>query len=128
MTVGVYGLVAGIVKLDDLGLYLSLRPGNTASAAAVRRLGVWILHAAPYLMRVLTVVGTAAMFLVGGGILTHGIPALHHLIEDLASRAGEWLGVVVPLLMDGVVGVLAGALTLLVVTGGQKLLRRPAAG
>jgi predicted DNA repair protein MutK len=127
MTVGVYGLVAGIVKLDDLGLYLSLRPGNTASAAAVRRIGVWILHAAPYLMRVLTVVGTAAMFLVGGGILTHGIPALHHLIEDLASRAGEWLGVVVPLLMDGVVGVLAGALTLLVVTGGQKLLRRPAA-
>jgi len=128
MTVGVYGLVAGIVKLDDLGLYLSLRPGNTASAAAVRRIGVWILHAAPYLMRVLTVVGTAAMFLVGGGILTHGIPALHHLIEDLAARSGEWLGVVVPLLMDGVVGVLAGALTLLLVTGGQKLLRRPAAG
>jgi predicted DNA repair protein MutK len=79
-------------------------------------------------MRVLTVVGTAAMFLVGGGILTHGIPALHHLIEDLATRSGEWLGMVVSLLMDGAVGVLAGALTLLVVTGGQKLLRRPAAG
>ena len=128
MTVGVYGLVACIVKLDDLGLYLSLRPGNTASAAAVRRIGGWILHAAPYLMRVLTVVGTAAMFLVGGGILTHGIPALHHLIEDLAARSGEWLGAVVPLLMDAAVGVLAGALTLLVVSVGQKLLRRPAAG
>jgi len=127
MTVGVYGVVACIVKLDDVGLHLSLRPGSSAWAGMVRRLGLAILRAAPHLMRALAVVGTAAMFLVGGGILTHGIPALHHLIEDVAARAGEFWGAVLPTLLDGVCGVLAGALALVVLTVGRKLYGRPAA-
>src|SRR5499426_1630180 len=77
MTVGVYGLVAGIVKLDDAGLYLSRRKGRAAAARIQRGTGVSILRAAPYLMKALGIAGTAAMFLVGGGILVHGIPALH---------------------------------------------------
>ena len=75
MTAGVYGLVAGIVKLDDGALVLT-RSGSEAA----RRLGRGILSATPWLMKGLTIAGTAAMFLVGGGILTHGVPALHHLI------------------------------------------------
>ena len=127
MTIGVYGVVACIVKLDDVGLHLSLRPGTSAWAGLVRRLGLGVLRAAPHLMRALAVVGTAAMFLVGGGILTHGIPALHHLIEDVAARAGGWWEAVLPTLLDGVCGVLAGALALVVLTVGRKLLGRPAA-
>jgi predicted DNA repair protein MutK len=83
MTVGVYGFVAGIVKLDDAGLYLS----RQASAAA-RAVGRGILVAAPWLMRALSVLGTAAMFLVGGGILTHGIGPLHHAIEAASAAVG----------------------------------------
>jgi uncharacterized protein len=99
MTLGVYGLVAAIVKLDDAGLYLSRRPG-----AASRGLGALLLVAAPWLMRTLAVLGTAAMFLVGGSILAHGLPVLHETAA-LASQA--------PLLgwaLDGAVGLLAGAL------------------
>ena len=84
MTVGVYGLVAGIVKLDDVGLYLSRRTGGVRRA----RLGAAILRAAPWLMKFLSVAGTAAMFLVGGGILAHGIPPLHHWTEHIAKAAG----------------------------------------
>lgn len=127
MTIGVYGVVACIVKLDDVGLHLSLHPGSGAWAGVVRRLGLAILRAAPHLMRALAVVGTAAMFLVGGGILTHGIPALHHLIEDVAGRAGGWWEAVLPTLLDGVCGVLAGALALVALTVGRKLFGRPAA-
>lgn len=109
MTAGVYGLVAGIVKLDDAGLHLSLREGGGIRRLQ-RSLGRGILRAAPWLMRGLSVAGTAAMFLVGGGILTHGWPALHHQIVRLAEVSG-W-----PALsgsaMDGVVGVLAGAVAL----------------
>ncbi len=101
MTVGVYGFVAGIVKLDDAGLALSKRPG-----AVSQRLGALLLVAAPKLMRVLAVVGTAAMFLVGGGILVHGFPALHHLIEQVAAvPAVGWL---LGALADALTGVLAG--------------------
>jgi len=79
MTVGVYGLVAGIVKLDDLGLYLSrAEPGESPGARA--KLGVGIIKVAPYLMKALSVAGTVAMFLVGGGILTHGVHAICHWI------------------------------------------------
>lgn len=74
MTIGVYGLVAGIVKLDDLGFYLQKK-----SAALLKKLGDGLIHATPYLMKTLSVVGTAAMFMVGGGILTHGIPFIHNL-------------------------------------------------
>ncbi|MBL8301169.1 MAG: DUF808 domain-containing protein [Ideonella sp.] len=119
MTVGVYGLVAGIVKLDDLGLYLSRLKGAAAA------LGRGILRAAPWLMKGLSVAGTAAMFLVGGGILTHGIPALHHAIEHLASQVGEVGKVVLPTLLDGVVGILAGAAALVVVKLVGSLRGRP---
>jgi len=115
MTIGVYGVVAGIVKLDDLGLYLSRKPGWRAPV------GEAILKAAPYLMKGLTIAGTAAMFLVGGGILTHGVPALHHAIEELAHRVGGLFGALVPTLLDALTGVVAGALTLVVVTLAQKL-------
>lgn len=121
MTVGVYGLVAGIVKLDDAGLYLS----RTASGAA-RALGRGILALAPWLMKALSVAGTAAMFLVGGGILTHGFGFLHHAIEALTARAGSVLGAVTPLLADAVVGIVAGALVLAAVTLVKKLLPKRA--
>lgn len=107
MTVGVYGFVAGIVKLDDLGLYL-VRTGRGFSAS----IGRGLLKAAPVLMRVLSVVGTAAMFLVGGGILTHGVPAVHHQIEQWAQASGAVGEALVPTLVNGVVGVLAGAVVL----------------
>ncbi|MFN3570597.1 MAG: DUF808 domain-containing protein [Polaromonas sp.] len=120
MTVGVYGLVAGIVKLDDGGLYLSKKTG------LLRSLGLAILATAPWLMKGLSIAGTAAMFLVGGGILTHGFPALHHAIEALAARAGSVLGAVTPLLADAVVGIVAGALVLAAVTLVKKLLPKRA--
>jgi predicted DNA repair protein MutK len=107
MTVGVYGLVAGIVKLDDAGLYLTQRSG-----AASQAVGRGILRAAPWLMRGLSIAGTVAMFLVGGGILSHGVPALHHAIEGLAAGAGAVGAVLVPLLSDAMVGLAAGALVL----------------
>ncbi|MDO9314868.1 MAG: DUF808 domain-containing protein [Burkholderiaceae bacterium] len=132
MTIGVYGVVAGIVKLDDLGLYLTQRPGSGAGVAFQHRVGAAILKAAPYLMRALTVLGTAAMFLVGGGILTHGIPVLHHAIESVAGKIAELPGVgglfgaLTPALLDGLAGVAAGALALVGVTVAGKLFKRPA--
>ena len=122
MTVGVYGLVAGIVKLVDAGLYLSQRGGASALAGFLRRLGAGILWAAPWLMKALSVAGTAAMFLVGGGILTHGIGWLHHAIENAAAQMaavngiGPVLAVLTPPALDAAIGVLAGALVLLAVT------------
>lgn len=134
MTIGVYGIVAGIVKLDDLGLYLTRRPGQGALTRLWHSLGAGILKAAPYLMKTLSVAGTAAMFLVGGGILAHGIPPLHHAIESLAASAaalpgagGTVLGALTPTLANAGVGVLAGALVLLVVVAGQRLLKKKAA-
>ena len=131
MTVGVYGLVAGIVKLDDAGLWLSRRPG-----AFAQRAGRAILATAPWLMKFLSVAGTAAMFLVGGGILVHGVAPLAHAIEGFAERAAAsmaGLGTVVqaltPMLANAVVGVLAGALVLAGVSLVKRLLpaRRRAA-
>jgi predicted DNA repair protein MutK len=119
MTVGVYGLVAGIVKLDDAGLALSRRAGLQ------RAFGAGIVRLAPYLMKTLSIAGTAAMFLVGGGILTHGIPAVHHWIEERAARAGalpygamlEALGAAVA---SGVFGMIAGAAALAAVSLARK--------
>ena len=119
MTVGVYGLVAAIVKLDDLGLWLSQR-----TQPAAQGLGHGILAAAPWLMRGLSVAGTAAMFLVGGGILVHGVPALHHAITGAVQGLGsvaEWL---LPVLADAAVGLVAGALVLAAVSLAKRL--RPA--
>lgn len=115
MTVGVYGLVAGIVKLDDLGLWLTQKPGQMA-----KKIGGGILSAAPYMMKTLSVVGTAAMFLVGGGILTHGVPVLHDWIESVGAAAGS-AGFAVPMLLNGVAGIIAGAVVLAVVTAVGKL-------
>ena len=116
MTIGVYGIVAGIVKLDDAGLYLSRAVGERSYAKFKRSLGRGILRAAPYLMKGLSIAGTLAMFLVGGGILTHGIPALHHWIESVSASLGGIIGTVAPTLFDGVFGMLTGAVVLLVVT------------
>ena len=120
MTAGVYGLVGGIVKLDDLGLHLA-RPG----AGSVRaRLGRAILAFAPRLLKARSVAGTAAMFLVGGGILVHGIGPLHHFIEAHAGGALGWLW---NALFNAAFGVLAGALILGAVSALARLRRRPAA-
>jgi len=117
MTIGVYGLVAGIVKLDDLGLYLTRRPG----AGLGNTIGRGILAAAPHLMRTLTVVGTAAMFLVGGGILAHGVPGLEAYVNGLVANTGVVIKVLAPLLLDALIGILAGALILAAVTAFQKI-------
>lgn len=110
MTAGVYGLVAGIVKLDDAGLWLSQR-----ASAVQQAVGRGILAFAPWLMKALSVVGTAAMFLVGGGILVHGVPAAGHALEVWARGAGGFMGVVGSNLANAVVGLLAGALVLMAV-------------
>jgi uncharacterized protein len=120
MTAGVYGLVAGIVKLDDAGLYLSRQAG-----ALQQRLGTWILAAAPWLMKALSVAGTAAMFLVGGGILSHGIPGAHDLIHH-AVQAISGNGLIqslLSLLADAVLGMAAGLIALSLVSGVEKLWR-----
>lgn len=119
MTVGVYGFVAAIVKMDDLGLYL-LQKGSSIA----RAIGKGLLLTAPKLMKALTVIGTAAMFLVGGGILTHGLPPVHHAIVAAAETAGP-LGWLVSMLLDAVVGIIGGALTLGVVQAGSRLFRAP---
>ena len=124
MTVGVYGLVAGIVKLDDGGLYLTQRDGANAWRAFERSLGRGILWLAPWLMKGLSVAGTIAMFLVGGGILTHGITPLQHAIEQFTAKMTGALAVIAPLLMDAVVGLVTGALVLLVVTLVKRVRRR----
>ncbi len=127
MTVGVYGVVAGIVKLDDGGLYLSQRAGSSAWSRFQRSLGRGILLSAPWLMKFLSVAGTVAMFLVGGGILTHGFTPLHHLVDVVTQWAsdvsgiGGVLGAIMPLAMDALIGVVAGALILLVVSGIKRI-------
>ncbi|AWI81396.1 MAG: DUF808 domain-containing protein [Betaproteobacteria bacterium HGW-Betaproteobacteria-13] len=117
ITVAVYGLVAGIVKMDDVGQHLLEK-----TSAFSQFVGRGLLLAAPRLMKALAVIGTAAMFMVGGGILTHGVPLLHHGIAHAAevmgavAGIGGVLGVVTPLVLDVVVGIIAGAITLVVVT------------
>ncbi|MBK5011923.1 DUF808 domain-containing protein [Pseudomonas sp. S60] len=120
MTIGVYGVVGGIVKLDDLGLWMSRK-----ASRLVQAIGNGILRAAPYMMKALSVVGTAAMFLVGGGILVHGIAPLHHAVEAFSEGRG---GALTGALLNGVAGVVAGAVVLAVVSGASKLWRalRPA--
>ena len=115
MTVGVYGLVAGIVKLDDLGLYLSQR-----ASAAAQGLGRGILALAPWLMKFLSVAGTAAMFLVGGGIIAHGVPWLHHLLQGWTEGMSGFAAGTVGMLFNAVVGVATGG----VVVGAVMLFQR----
>ena len=128
MTIGVYGLVGGIVKLDDAGLYLSRREGQGAWPDLQRALGRGRLIAAPYLMKLLSVAGMIAMFLVGGGILVHGIPALHHGVLHLSEimHAVPASATLVPLLANALIGLVAGVLVLLVLTGVRRI-RQPGA-
>jgi predicted DNA repair protein MutK len=126
MTAGVYGLVAGIVKLDDAGLHLVGRTGSGVVAGLSRVLGRGILSFAPWLMKLLSVAGTAAMFLVGGGILAHGIPWIEHSLAGLSGRLAGASGMeavlaaAVPLLTAAVVGIVAGALVVAAVGLAKK--------
>ena len=117
MTVGVYGLVAGIVKLDDLGLYMMMRKGKSFFKQVVRKVGTWLLNLTPYLMRTLSILGTAAMFLVGGSIIGHGIPALHHLTEPMRN-----ISALLPILFDGVLGLIVGAICVALFTIYTKIM------
>jgi uncharacterized protein len=116
MTAGVYGLVAGIVKLDDLGLHLMLKKGKSFYRQLQRKIGEKILAFAPYLMRTLSVVGTAAMFIVGGSIIGHGAPFLHHFTEQVIEflqklpTIGSALATISPILIDGIIGLIVGAI------------------
>jgi hypothetical protein len=121
VTVFVYGLVAGIVKLDDGGLHLTKK-----DSALAQKLGRGILWFAPYMMKTLSIFGTIAMFLVGGGILTHGFSAIGHSIESFAAGLGEsfgaMLGTIVPILANGLV---AGLLLVAVLTPLLKRFKKP---
>jgi predicted DNA repair protein MutK len=119
-TVGVYGFVAVIVKIDDLGLYLLRRSVNTKLAGLQSAIGRGLLVFAPLLMKTLAIVGTAAMFLVGGGIIAHGIPFLHHFVENsveavsLLPTLGHIAGSLSGILLNGIIGISAGLLVFLV--------------
>ena len=110
ITVGVYGLVAGIVKMDDLGLYLMKQTSN-----AKQKIGGFLLSAAPKLMKFLSIAGTLAMFLVGGGILVHGIDFLHHEVEDLAHLTGIFESITT-MLLNALVGLVVGVIVVAIVT------------
>ena len=125
ITVGVYGIVAGIVKMDDAGLYLVKNASANAWGSVKRVVGNGLLSFAPYLMKILSVVGTAAMFMVGGGILMHGLPFAH----ELPHAASEWvhtlpavggiLSAIMPTLVNAIAGIIAGGLVLLGVNMGS---------
>lgn len=115
MTVGVYGLVALIVKLDDMGVHLLNKPSASSQA-----MGRALLAFAPKLMKFLSFAGTLAMFLVGGGILVHGIGILHHQAQDLAALSGVFGGFT-EALYNGVVGLIAGLIILAVVIVAKKM-------
>lgn len=122
MTIGVYGLVAMIVKIDDLGLYLSEQVSSFKQS-----IGRGLLAFAPILMKTLSIVGTIAMFLVGGGIINHAVPLLHHFTEstvdhaELIPQVGNIVGALTPTLINFAIGMIAGFVVLLVVAGIQKV-------
>ena len=114
MTVGVYGFVGAIVKLDDVGLWLTRK-----TSALAQTLGQFFLWLMPVLMKMLAFVGTLAMFLVGGSIIAHNLPhafGLHHLYEVVAHNVPTWLTGVSTMLMDASTGLVIGALVLASVT------------
>lgn len=125
MTIGVYGLVAAIVKLDDGGLYLAQCSYNNVIGSVKRKLGFAILKLAPLLMKALAVLGTAAMFLVGGAILTHGISSVHHWIEQTSAATGSGLmQALTSSLLSGLFGVIAGIAALLVMVALQRFWKK----
>ncbi|AMW79478.1 hypothetical protein AMD27_11675 [Acinetobacter sp. TGL-Y2] len=125
MTVGVYGFVAMIVKIDDLGLYLV-----DQASSFKKTIGRGLLAFAPKLMKTLTIVGTIAMFLVGGGIISHGVPWFHHLTEESVDYAehiptfGHIFGALTPTLINFVIGFIAGLIVVLIVTAGKKIFSK----
>jgi len=121
MTIGVYGLVGAIVKIDDAGLYLSKLSGESSVMNGVRAFGRVIVNAAPLLMKTLSVVGTIAMFLVGGSIISHGLPFMHSLIEPLTHGHESWINTLITGATDLVVGLIVGAAVLALVMLGQKM-------
>jgi len=129
MTIGVYGLVGMIVKIDDLGLYLTKQ-----TTSFKQTIGRGLLAFAPILMKLLSIVGTIAMFLVGGGIINHTIPLLHHLTEDTVDHVetipavGNIIGALTPTLINFGIGLVAGAIVLLIVSLIQKMWPKKASG
>jgi predicted DNA repair protein MutK len=130
MTAGVYGLVAVIVKMDDVGLYLCRKKGAGLGTKIQHQAGRVFLLGAPYLMKLLALAGTVAMFMVGGGIITHGIPVAHHFIEQLAQNAnvvhgvGDTLEMLTASLLNALAGIVSGALALAGVTATQRIYQR----
>ncbi|MCE9842688.1 DUF808 domain-containing protein [Vibrio antiquarius] len=120
MTIGVYGLVAGIVKLDDLGFYLEIRSKGKGWMAKV---GSALVAFAPKLMKLLTIVGTAAMFLVGGGIVVHNVPAIHHFVEPIIMNfSGHSVATaILPILLNGIIGFVAGLIVVAMWTAVEKI-------
>ena len=127
ITFGVYGLVAGIVKIDDAGLYLVEKSEYGSKSSLLNLIGKGMLAFAPKLMKTLTVVGTVAMLLVGGGIFTHGIPALHHLVElssdtiETLPTIGHFLSQLSTVLINMTLGFIVGAIIYFVIEIIQKL-------
>lgn len=125
MTIGVYGLVALIVKIDDMGLYLTQKESEFKQS-----FGRGLLAFAPVLMKFLSVVGTAAMFLVGGGIINHAVPLLHHFTEDSVEyvqdipTVGSIVGAVTPTFINFAVGIVAGLIVVMVVKLVRKALKK----
>lgn len=119
VTIGVYGLVGIIVKLDDMGYWLVERPGGLAKA-----FGKGLLVVAPWLMKALSIVGTLAMFLVGGGIVVHGIAPLHHAIEHFAAEQGAVMAATLPMLANLVLGFIIGLIVVGLVKGISRLRGR----
>ena len=129
LTVVVYGLVASIIKLDNAGLFLSQKNGDSLVHKVQSSVGLFLLWVAPVIMKGLSIVGTAAMFLVGGGILTHGIPWISQLILQLTSVAstvpgvGGILNASIPTLLDALIGVLFGSVILFGLMAGKRIWR-----
>ncbi|MBA6391918.1 DUF808 domain-containing protein [Colwellia sp. BRX10-3] len=128
ITVGVYGLVAGIVKLDDLGLYLLRKSVSGRFNALQRSIGRGLLIFAPFLMKLLTIVGTIAMFLVGGGIIVHSFSWLNRQFHQIEQWVGQYLGTlsesILSILLDGITGIIAGGLVLAIVSLMSRLKNR----
>ncbi|WP_077285066.1 DUF808 domain-containing protein [Cognaticolwellia aestuarii] len=131
ITVGVYGLVAAIVKLDDLGLYLLRKSVSGGFNALQRSMGRGLLIFAPFLMKLLTIVGTIAMFLVGGGIIVHSFSWLNQQFHHIEQQVSQYLGTVsemtLPILLDGLTGMIVGGIVLAVVNLVTRLKNRQVA-
>ena len=131
ITVGVYGLVAAIVKLDDLGLYLLRKSVSGGFNALQRSIGRGLLIFAPFLMKLLTIVGTIAMFLVGGGIIVHSFSWLSQQFHHIEQQVSQYLGAVsdmtLPILLDGLTGMIVGGIVLAVVNLVTRLKNRQVA-